>query len=296
MARSWIEVSAWYRATDREFLRREAARTVEWIVSGRGRIWLAVYAVLLVVQSILIVRLRPTIKGYGSLGTVLGTTFLYSWVFSPAAWLAFWGWTEALRQRTFAPLAKERGSDLLLSALDPRDLWPALLLGPFVLRVAMTLLASAAGMLTFLYWLFTVGPEDDALSIPMWVLMHVYGSLVALALAALQQAAATAWAARLVHPGGTTGRLLLTAFGVVVAFSTLNAVAVFLSQAVLFERLDLFFPLNMRDQRMPFAHHIAFLPGVVLRLIVYALLFRAALKWLRSPRASEAWKRSLEAG
>lgn len=296
MVRSWIEVPAWYRAPEQEFLRREATRTAQWMGRGRGWIWLAVYAALLVVQSLLIVRLRPTITGYGSLGTVLGTTFLYSWVFSPPAWLAFWGWTDTLRQRTFAPLAKQRGGDLLLSALDPRDLWPALLLAPFVLRVAMTMMASAAGMLTFLHWLFTDGPPDDSMSIPTWILMHGYGSLMALALAALQQAAATAWAARLIHPGGTSGRMLLRALGVVAAFSTLNAVVVFLSQAVLFERLDLFFPLNMRDQRMPFAHHIAFLPGVVLRLIVYALLFRTALKWLRSPRATEAWKRSLEAG
>jgi hypothetical protein len=284
MLRRWIE---WYRHPDREFLRAEARRTGRWLWRGGGAGWLGLYALALVAQAILTLNVRPGISGYGSLGSALLTTIQYSWIFALPFAVAFVAWAGSLRARTFAPLAPDRVGDLLLTAVGPRELWPALLIAPVALRIGMAALASAAGFVTFTIWLLRDGPPLDTYSVPVWMGYRVYGSVVGLIVESMRLAATTAWAAWLIHPGGSVERVLVRAGCVVAGFMVLEATIALVSQALLFQSLSLFFPLNFRDTRMPLSFQMAFFPGIVLRLVVYAVLFGWAVGRLRSAEAME---------
>lgn len=292
---SWKQsLAGWYGGADQEFLRREVQRTRLWMLRGGGAPWLAGYAALLVMQSLLVVNVRPTTTGYGSLGSVLWTSLQYGWVFSLPAWFALTGWAVALHTRTFGPLRGERGGELFLTELEGRQLWPALLIAPLALRMSMALVASVAGMATFAYWLFTEGPPGDGPGPAVWLMYRLYSMALGLLLAGAQQAAATAWAAARIHPGGGPMRTAIRAVLIAVGCFSLDTLMVFLSQAVMLGGFDRFFSPVLRDIQLAVPYHLAFLPGVLARLGVFGFLFWAALRKLRSPAALAAWGRSLE--
>lgn len=293
---SWVgSLRARYRSEDAEFLRREVARTRVWLTRGGGAGWLAIYGALLVVQSLLVVTVRPNSTGYGSLGSVLWTSLQFGWVFSVPAWFALAGWATALQTRTFGPLTGERGGQLFLTKLEGRHLWPALLTGPLALRMAMAVAAALAGLATFTYWIYREGPPDDGPAPAVWLIFRIYSMLLGLALSGAQHAAATAWAAWWIHPGGPPARTGIRAALVSVGCFQLDTLMILLSQAAMLGGFDRYFSPALRDPRLLLPYQHAFLPGVMLRLLVFAALTWIAVRRLRSPSAMEAWRRGLEA-
>lgn len=284
----------WYRAEDQEFFRRELRRTGRWLLRGGGAVWIAGYAALLVVQSFLVVNVKPTVTGYGTLLDAIRMTAQYSWVFALPALFAFLGWTHALQTRTFEPLAGERGRALALTELQSRQLWPAQLIAPVALRLAMAAVGALAGFVTFAHWLYAEGPPDPDASKPLWLFFKIYVVVMGLTLLALQSAAATAWAARWIHPGGRWERTALGALASFVVMYGLNAATIFMSQALVFQRWDRFFALNLRDPGLVVPYHLAFLPGVAFRLVIFGALFWLGVKGLRSRAATVTWRRRLE--
>jgi hypothetical protein len=288
-------LARWYGGTDQEFLRREVEHTRRWLLRGSGATWLAGYAALLVMQSLLVVNVQPGTTGYGSLGGALLTSLRYGWIFSVPAWFAVTGWAVALHTRTFAPLAGERGGELFLTHLEGRQLWPALLIAPMALRVAMAVVASMAGVATFTYWLFTVGPPLREPAPVVWLMFRGYSAVLGLALFTMQQAAATAWAAWWIHPGGGALRTGLRAVLVAMGCYALDTILVYLSQAVMFGGgTRLFLSPMLRDPRLLLPYHHAFFPGVLVRFAVFGWLGWIALRKLRSAESMEAWGRALE--
>jgi len=284
----------WYRGEDQEFLRRELKLTGRWLMRGTGATWIAGYAALLIVQSLLVVNVKPAVTGYGSLTGAILTSLQYSWVFALPAFVSVLAWIDALRTRTFAPLTGERGRELALTELRSDQLWPALLIAPIAIHLAMLAIGAAAGFVTFTHWLFTDGPPDTPDSEAVWLFYKVYGATMLFLLATFQTAAATAWAARWIHPGGDWLRTAAGALSASVIFYGLNAATIFMSQAIVFQRLDQFLALNLRDPGLLVPYHLAFLPGVVFRVALFGALFWIGVKGLRSGTATEAWRARLE--
>lgn len=283
-----------YRADDQEFLRREVRLTGRWLLQGAGAPWIAGYAALLIVQSLLVVNVKPAVTGYGSLAGAILLTAQYSWVFALPALFSFLAWTHALQTRTFAPLAGERGRELTLTELRADQLWPALLIAPIAIQLSMAAIGAGAGIVTFAHWLLTEGPPDPADSKSVWLFYKLYSAAMGFVLFGMQAAAATARAARWIHPGGGWMRTGLAALAASAVFYALNAATIFLSQALVFQRLDQFLALNLRDPGLLVPYHLAFLPGVVFRLALFGALFWLGVKGLRSRTATEAWRARLE--
>lgn len=283
-----------YHAEDQEFLRREIRLTGRWLFRGGGAPWIAGYAALLIVQSLIAANVRPNVTGYGSLLGAIVTTAQFSWIFALPTLFSLMAWIHALQTRTFDPLAGDRGRALVLTELRADQLWPALLAGPIGLKLSMSAIGGVAGFLTHAYWLFTEGPPDPGDSVAIRLVFHAYGTIAGFFLYALQSAAATAWAARWIHPGGGWFRTGLGMAAAAFAFYALNAATVFLSQAFVFQGLDRFFALNLRDTGLLVPYHLAFLPGVVFRAALFGGLFWMGVRALRSHAAAEAWRARLE--
>ncbi len=284
----------WFESDGQEFFRLELLSLKHWLFRGAGGGWIAGYVVLLLLQSGLVVNVRPGVTGYGSLGSAVKTTFEYGWVFILPSLLAIVACSDSLYSKTFAPLSGKRGEALMLSGLRAEQLWPALLLGPITLLLFMNAIGSAAGIATFALWLGFDGPSDPSQSRAVWFGFKLYGASLAWLISALQIAATTAWAAWWVHPGGSRLRMLLLTSASASAFYILNAATIFLSQAAVFMRWDHFFALNLRDPQLYLPYHLAFLPGVIARLALFGAFFWIALRGLRSERSTERWAQQLE--
>ncbi len=294
MALHALSPRRWFESGEQEFFRLELLSLRQWLFRGAGADWIGGYVVLLILQSGLVVNVKPGVTGYGSLGNAIRTTFEYGWVFILPSLLSIMACSSALYSRTFAPLSGRRGEVLILSGLRAEQLWPALLLGPITLLLFMNAVGSAAGIATFAWWLVFAGVSDASQSNVIWFGFKLYGACLGWLITALQIAAATAWAAWWIHPGGGRVRTLLLTFIAASVFYVLNAATIFLSQAAMFMRWDHFFALNLRDPELYLPYHLAFLPGVIARLALFGSLFWIALRGLRSERSTERWARRLE--
>ena len=107
-----------YRDPEQELLRREVAWFRGWALRGPGKWWLVGYGVVTLVPFI----------------AILG------WVIQIVLWI------QLLRRRTFAPLEGGRLSDTLMTGLGNRNLWPALMAAPLLLKAVTVIWSGVVGL------------------------------------------------------------------------------------------------------------------------------------------------------
>jgi len=108
-----MNLAAWYSDPENELFRREISWARRWLFMGRGRKWLFLFV-------------------------LVSFTGLLGWI------IQFGMWFHLLQSRTFEFFRKERLQDVLMTRLDGRNLWPALIAAPVFVTLVLGIVSSVA--------------------------------------------------------------------------------------------------------------------------------------------------------
>lgn len=183
---------SWYSDPERELLRREVAWARRWLFGGPGLKWLILYV-------------------------ILSLTCL----FLPLTGLIRFGiWYHILRRRTLNFFSKERARDLLLTRLDGRNLWPALIAAPIFTSLVLGMISSVGRFFVTLAWLSLDvassgsavfrGPFGNYAFAGQTELMTLAQTAIFGLMGPLQWIAVTAYVARITLPKGGDVRLVVS--------------------------------------------------------------------------------------
>lgn len=125
---------AWYRAPEREILRREVAWFGRWLRRPWIAVWLAVYVALMCGWILITRAVARDPSGAWFAGSIFGLFATTATLVNLALWI------RLIHARTLVPFSPGRRRDLLLTPLGAADLWPGLLTAPalFAALIAAT--------------------------------------------------------------------------------------------------------------------------------------------------------------